>query len=423
VSPTRPQRPGARSARLPAAGVIAERRLPAELRRGIPEPAVEVGGRVVLALPDGVRIEHGGEAVALRGLERPELGAWVLARGDWDGEQLRVEALALVQAPQRAFGAADSEWAFGRHGVRMLAQRHALQRAIRAHFDARGFVEVETPALVPAPALELHVSALEVLGAGAPRWLHTSPELHMKRLLCAGLPRIYQLCKTYRRDELGALHEPEFTMLEWYRAFAASEAVMQDTEQLVAAGALALHGTTRLPARGTGGPGELDVAPPWPRLTVREAFSRYAGLDVDAILPDEDAFFRALAERIEPQLGRGKPVFLTHFPASMAALARLRDDDPRSADRFEAYANGVELCNGFGELTDPVEQRRRFEADRAARAQRGLPVYPLAERFLTALEDGMPPSGGNALGFDRLAMLLLGAVRIEDVVAFGSNRS
>jgi lysyl-tRNA synthetase class 2 len=302
----------------------------------------------------------------------------------------------------------------------MLAQRHALQRAVRAHFDARGFVEVETPALVPAPALELHVSALEVSGAGAPRWLHTSPELHMKRLLCAGMPRIYQLCKTYRRDELGALHEPEFTMLEWYRAFAGSDAVMQDTEQLVAAGALALHGTTRV-ASATGG--ELDFAAPWPRLTVREAFSRYAGLELDSVLPDEDAFFRVLAERVEPQLGRGKPVFLTHFPASMAALARLRDDDPRYADRFEAYANGIELCNGFGELTDAVEQRRRFEADREERARRGLPVYPLAERFLTALEEGMPPSGGNALGFDRLAMLLLGAQRIEDVVAFGSNRS
>jgi elongation factor P--(R)-beta-lysine ligase len=420
VSPTRPQRPGARSTPLPAAGVPVERRLATELRRDSPEPAVEVGGRVVLALPDGVRIEHGGAALALRSTQRPELGAWVLARGDWDGEQLRVEALQVVQPPQRAFGAADSEWAFGRRGVAMLAQRHGLQRAIRGYFDARGFVEVETPALVSAPALELHVSALEVHGAGAPRWLHTSPELHMKRLLCAGMPRIYQLCKTYRRDELGALHEPEFTMLEWYRAFAGSEAVMQDTEQLVAAGALALHGTTQVP-RAAGG--VLDVAPPWPRLTVREAFSRYAGLDVDAVLPDEDAFFRVLAERIEPQLGRGKPLFLTHFPASMAALARLRDDDPRSADRFEAYANGVELCNGFGELTDPVEQRRRFEADRAARARRGLPVYPLAERFLTALEEGMPPSGGNALGFDRLAMLLLGAERIEDVIAFGSNRS
>ena len=395
------------------------RRLPAELRAGVAEPQVEVGGQVVLALPEGFRLAHGGCSLAVHGAERPELGAWVLVRGAWDGSVLRAEAVELAQAPVRAFGAADSEWAFGQRGVPMLARRHALLRAIRGYFDGCGFVEVETPALVPAPALELHVSALEVHGAGAPRWLHTSPELHMKRLLCAGMPRIYQLCKTYRRDELGALHEPEFTMLEWYRAFAGSAEVMHDSEQLVAAGALALHGTTQVAAAG----GELDVAPPWERLTVRDAFSRYAGLELDQVLPDHDAFFRILAERVEPQLGRGKPTFLTHFPASMAALARLHEDDPRYAERFEAYANGIELCNGFGELTDPVEQRRRFAADRDERARRGLPPYPLNERFLRALEEGMPPSGGNALGFDRLAMLLLGAQRIDEVIAFGSDRS
>jgi elongation factor P--(R)-beta-lysine ligase len=398
------------------------RRLPAQLERGVAQAAIEVGGRVVLELPDGFRLEHGGRALHVRSAERPALGTWVLARGAWDGVQLQADAIEPVQAPARPFGAADSEWALGRRGVPMLARRHALLQAVRGYFDAQGFVEVETPALTPAPALELHVSALEVHGAGGPRWLHTSPELHMKRLLCAGMPRIYQLCKTYRRDELGALHEPEFTMLEWYRAFAGSDEVMADTEQLVAAGALALHGSTRVPS-ASGGRGELDVAPPWPRLTVREAFSRYASLDLDQVLPDEEAFFRVLAERIEPQLGRGQPIFLTHFPARMAALARLRGDDPSSADRFEAYAHGIELCNGFGELTDPVEQRRRFEADRAERARRGLPLYPLAERFLKALEEGMPPSGGNALGFDRLALLLLDAERIADVIAFGSDRS
>ena len=296
--------------------------------------------------------------------------------------------------------------------VPLLTRRHALLRALREYFDARGFVEVETPALSAAPATELHVTALEVLGAGGPHWLHTSPELPMKRLLCAGMQRIYQLCKTYRRDELGALHAPEFTMLEWYRAFAGSKDVMQDTEQLVASAALALHGSTRVPAAQ----GELDVGPPWERLTVSEAFSRYAGLELDQVLPDHEAFYRVLVERIEPQLGRGKPTFLTHYPASMAALARLHDDDPHYADRFEAYLNGIELCNGFGELTDPVEQRRRFEADRSERERIGLPVYPLDERFLSALAEGMPPSGGNALGVDRLAMILLGAQRIDEVM-------
>jgi lysyl-tRNA synthetase class 2 len=295
--------------------------------------------------------------------------------------------------------------------VPALGRRHALLRAVREYFDSRSFVEVETPARAAAPATELHVSALEVLGAGGPRWLHTSPELYMKRLLCAGMPRIYQLCKTYRRDELGALHAPEFTMLEWYRAFAGSKDVMADTEQLVASAALALHGSTRVPAAL----GELDVSPPWERLTVHEAFSRYAGLELHDVLPDHDAFFRVLIE-IEPQLGRGKPTFLTHYPASMAALAKVHDDDPRYADRFEAYLNGIELCNGFGELTDAAEQRRRFEADRQERVRLGLPVYPLDEDFLAALAGGMPPSGGNALGIDRLVMILLGATRIDEVM-------
>jgi lysyl-tRNA synthetase class 2 len=299
-----------------------------------------------------------------------------------------------------------------RRVVPQLVRRHTLLRAVRGYFDGLGFVEVETPALSAAPATELHVSALEVLGARGQHWLHTSPELGMKRLLCAGMTRIYQLCKTYRRDELGALHAPEFTMLEWYRAHAGSEEVMLDTERLVAAAALALYGSTAVPAAL----GELDVAPPWPRLTVAQAFRLHAGVELEAVLPDHDAFFRILVERIEPQLGRGKPTFLTHYPASMAALARLHDDDPRYADRFECYANGIELCNGFGELTDPVEQRRRFEADRAERARLGLQVYPLDERFLQALEQGMPASGGNALGVDRLAMLLLGAERIDEVM-------
>jgi lysyl-tRNA synthetase class 2 len=272
---------------------------------------------------------------------------------------------------------------------------------------------------VRSPGLELHLEALEVRGADGPRFLHTSPEYHMKRLLSAGMSRLYQLCHAYRRAEHGALHQPEFGMLEWYRAFAGSEQLMRDTEELVAHVARRVHGGTRIP----GLHGELDVAPPWERLPVAEAFVRHADRDVRELLADDDAFYRTLVDEVEPNLGRGKPTFLTHYPARMAALARLHPDDPSTADRFEAYADGVELCNGFGELTDPIEQRRRFEADLTARGQRGRPTYPIDERFLDALADGLPPSAGNALGVDRLLMLLLGKRDIADVVAFSVERA
>jgi lysyl-tRNA synthetase class 2 len=233
------------------------------------------------------------------------------------------------------------------------------------------------------------------------------------------MSRIYQLCKAYRRGELGASHQPEFTMLEWYRAFCGAEQLMSDTERLAAALALALNGTTRI----RGERGTIDLAPPWERLTVREAFARHAGVDVDALLSDEEAFFRTLVERVEPELGRERPVFLTHYPAGMAALARLLPDDPAHADRFEAYVDAIELCNGFGELTDAVEQRRRFEQDLMRRSREGRPLYPIDEGFLAALLEGLPDSAGNALGFDRLLMLLEGERDIARVVAFGAERS
>jgi lysyl-tRNA synthetase class 2 len=272
--------------------------------------------------------------------------------------------------------------------------------------------------VVRSPGLELHLEALEVSGLGEPRWLQTSPEYHMKRLLAAGMSNIYQLCKTFRRDERGSLHQPEFTMLEWYRAHAGSEEMMSDTEQLVAAVAYELLGTTRIPGIDAG----VDVAPPWQRLTVREAFERHASTPYAALLRDHDAFFRALIDEVEPHLGRGRPTFLTRYPASMAALARICPDDPSVADRFEAYVDGVELCNGFGELTDADEQRRRLLADAATRRSLGKPAYPIDERFLAALDHGMPPSGGNALGIDRLIMLVLGIRDIAGVVAFCAER-
>ena len=297
----------------------------------------------------------------------------------------------------------------------LLKQRAALLRSVRQYFDGEGFVEVDTPAMVPSPGLDLHLDAFEVEREGdAPRYLITSPEYQMKRLLSGGLERIYQVCKAFRRNERGSHHEPEFTMLEWYRAHAGSREVMADTEQLVAHVARAAHqgrAVLRVEER------EVDVTPPWPRMTVREAFSELAGRDVDALLDDEEQFFRVLVDDIEPRLGFDKPVFLVDYPASMASLARLKPDDPSVADRFEAYVAGIELCNGFGELTDPVEQRARLERDQQARRGAGKDVYPVDERFLEALEVGMPPSGGNALGVDRLVMLVLGLDNIQDITA------
>ena len=281
--------------------------------------------------------------------------------------------------------------------------------AIRRFFADRDFLEVETPALVPSPGLDVHLSAFEARDPSGRTvgWLATSPEYQMKRLLCEGAERIFQLGRSYRADEQGAHHEREFTMLEWYRAHATSGDVIRDTEELCYALADELDS-------------ELTEAirPPWNRMTVRDAFERHAGGVVDA--GDEERFYRTWAERVQPQLGVDRPVVITHWPASMASLARLNEDG--TADRFEAFVSGIELCNGFGELTDPIEQRRRFEDDQRHRRDAKAPVYPIDERFLEALEKGMPSSAGNALGVDRLLMLLLGADSIQSVMTFPLER-
>lgn len=294
--------------------------------------------------------------------------------------------------------------------VHILKRRAALLAAIRQFFDERGFLEVETPAIVPSPGLDLHLSAFEVRDqrdetAG---WLATSPEYQMKRLLSAGAERIFQLCRSFRGEELGRHHEREFAMLEWYRADAGSEDVIRDTEELVAFAANAL-----------GAPAE-ELEPPWARLSVDQALQLHASVNLESFAGDDERFFRVWAEDVQPQLGSKRPVVVTDWPSSMASLARLKPNG--MADRFEAFFRGVELCNGFGELTDAAEQRRRFELDRLERKASGLPVYPVDERFLQDLERGMPESGGNALGVDRLLMLLLRAKSIQAVMPFPAER-
>ena len=294
--------------------------------------------------------------------------------------------------------------------LQILALRAAVLGAVRRFFEARDFVEVETPAIVPSPGLDVHLEAFEVrTPRGKPAgWLATSPEYQMKRLLSAGAERIFQLCRSYRGEEHGQHHEREFTMLEWYRADATSDDVIRDTEELVAFLAEAID----QPAP--------ELQPPWQRLTVEEALQFHANVEIDPLVRDEESFFRVWAEDVQPWLGTERPVVVTDWPSSMASLARLKPNG--MADRFEAFFRGVELCNGFGELTDAAEQRRRFANDQAQRQAAGAPVYPIDERFLEDLERGMPESGGNALGVDRLLMLLVGADSIQAVMPFPEER-
>ena len=302
--------------------------------------------------------------------------------------------------------------------MKRLRERARVCAQVRQFFDARGFVEVETPLMVPSPGLDLHLDAFAVEGGerGAPRWLITSPEYQMKRLLADGWRHIYQIAHCFRRGELGARHNPEFTMLEWYRADANVEDVMRDTEQLVAeVTGEAVH----LGARS------IEVRPPFERLAVCEAFARFAGWSADEVLDaathDEERYFRALVEQVEPALEHlDCAFFLVDYPLSQASLARRSPVDPRFAERFELYVAGVELCNGFGELVDPLEQRDRLRDNQERRRLRGLPVYPIDERFLDA-RASVPPSSGNALGLDRLVALACGTTEIASVVAFTAD--
>jgi lysyl-tRNA synthetase class 2 len=288
---------------------------------------------------------------------------------------------------------------------------------VRGFFDARGFLEVETPLLVPSPGLDVHLAAFEVPRAGGSRFLSTSPEYQMKRLLADGYAAIFQIAKAFRMDELGERHSPEFTILEWYRAHASVDDVMRDTEQLVAqvtGGQVRVGGQT------------LDARPPFRRMTVLEAYATFADRTpaetLEMAARDEDGFFRVLVDKVEPGIqGLGAPVFLTEYPASQASMARTKPEDPQVAERFELYIAGIELCNGFGELTDPVQQRARFVQDLRVRSLRGLPAYPIDERFLHALERGLPPCAGNALGIDRLVALACGTRDIRDVMAFADD--
>lgn len=324
-----------------------------------------------------------------------------------------------------------------------LKKRQAILAAVRAFFAERDFAEVETPCLQISPGLEPHLKAFATDwddpwgNPPTPLYLHTSPEFAMKKLLVAGVERLYQIAHVFRNGERSDTHHPEFTMLEWYRAGGTLDQVMEDTEALVRAAALAAE-ATHLLHRGR----ICDPFKPWRRLSVADAFFDYCDMDVLATAPDpwspeaaliaaearrlgisvsesdrwDDIFFKIMLDRIEPHLGFGVPVILHSYPVSMAALARPSPTDPRVAERFEAYGCGVELCNAFGELTDAAEQRRRFQADMDLKHQLYGERYPLDEDFLAALGAGMPDAAGIALGLDRLIMLAVGADSLDEVL-------
>jgi lysyl-tRNA synthetase class 2 len=316
---------------------------------------------------------------------------------------------------------------------KLRARATALAK-VREVFASRGFLEVETPLLVPSPGLEIHLEAVRA-GDG---YLITSPEYQMKRLLAAGFEKIYQVCKCFRAHERGAHHASEFTMIEWYRAYAGIDAIVDDTEQLVAA---VVRAVTGVPVANVGGR-DIDVRPPWKRMTVRAALREWAQVEVDGAEPAgdlvravrsagiaiadgtawDDAFFAAFLGRVEPAItALDHALILEDWPAPLAALARRKPDDPKTALRFEAYVGGIELANAFDELTDPDEQRSRFVDDQRVRRDRGKPVYPIDEKLLAALGEGLPPSAGIALGFDRLVMLATGASAIQHVLAFAAD--
>ncbi len=384
---------------------------------------VALEGRVVHVEEGRALLEDRTGAVWLSGalgeMARGDVvrGDVVRLEGRWNGAAIELLAVERLARAARAFPSPGSDHAWftdkERRRLGFLRKRADILSEIRDVLAERALLEVETPLIVPSPGLDLHLDAMAVERG----YLITSPEYQMKRLLSTGLGDIYQIGKCFRRGELGARHQPEFTMLEWYRSPGELDSVLEDTEAIVRA-ALAAVGRTDI--EGERGP--IALPERFDRISVADAFRDIAGLDVFDVLPDEERFFRIIVETIEPELGRERPVFLTRWPASMASLARLCPDDARFAERAELFIDGMELCNAFGELTDPVEQRRRLLRDQEARRSAGLPVYPIDERFLAALEDGIPPSGGNALGLDRLVMLACGTRQIDDVLAIPHAR-
>ncbi len=313
--------------------------------------------------------------------------------------------------------------------LQCLEMRSRVETGIREFFLSQSFREVRTPLLVPCPGMEPHIRPFQIQptpSSKIPIFLPTSPEFAMKRLLVGGLEKIFQIAPAFRDEPLSRTHLPEFTLLEWYRAYSQYEKIMEDTENLFYFLTMRFFGKPFLPFQGK----EISILPPWPRLKIRDLFLDLAGIDLIKkstveLLSNEchrfkiptspketwdDLYFKIWLNIIEPQLPQDQALFVTRYPPSQAALSVIDSDPDGSlwARRFEIYACGIELGNAFEELTDPIEQRRRFEEDMQLRSQIYGPSFantPLDEEFLEALTEGMPPSSGIAIGVDRMVML------------------
>lgn len=415
------------------------------------EKQVWLGGRIVGILDDGLVLQDESGRVDVRWSEKVRVGDIVEVRVEGarevvDGKEVEVvrgvELAVLVPCSDDFFiQPSDANYrrtVIDRTLMGKMQERARVLASIRKFFEREGFLEVETPSVVKLPGMEPYLDVFQtefVDAQGAPddRYLITSPEYAMKKLLVAGYEKIFQICKSFRNKETDSeLHNPEFTLLEWYRGFASYEEIMEDTENLVAFVAAELHGAPRIVYKDA----TIDVSTPWPRVKVKDLFQQYAGIDVERFEDEakfrvavrakgysvdeqssyEDLFFSVFMNEIEPKLGFEKPVIVYEYPASMAALAKRIND--RYAERFEVYIAGVELCNAFTELNDPQEQKARLEEEHAQRHAMGKTDYPVDQSFIGALEFGMPPSGGNALGVDRLAMLLTDTHDIRDIIFF-----
>ena len=301
----------------------------------------------------------------------------------------------------------DNNFSLARKSETLQARARLIQ-SIRLFFINHGFLEVETPLRIPSPAPEENIEALP-----SGNWfLQTSPELCMKRLLSAGYPRIFQISHCFRAAERGDKHLPEFTMLEWYVAQFDYHQLMNQCETMLLAVCKDMDAGKNIARQNK----RINLEPPWERITVTDAFSKYSPVSLQEALA-RDIFDEILVEHIEPQLGINKPAFIHDYPAKLAALAKLKDDNPTVSERFELYIGGLEIANGFSELTDAYEQRWRFEKALKTRAAKNWALYSMPEKFLHSLAN-LPPCAGIALGIDRLLMIFANKEKIDDVVAF-----
>lgn len=389
---------------------------------------------------DGWHLANARARVALRSVD-PQVSTGALCRvhGRFDGSAIAVESLTVVHHP-----AADVPAVGGERSTTLrdaFTLRQSATSAARAFFDAREFLHVDTPRRVDEPGTDIYLEPLPVGRDGASSYLHTSPEFAMKQLLALGFERIWQLTHVWRGGEHTPLHHPEFSILEWYRAWEPAEAIMADVEGL----ARALIGETATIGTDDDSPLDVDLSDPFEHMTMQEVVRGACGFDLldaldhaslveaaraHALLSErsldraeqrgrwDELFFELQVTHIDPFLADRGAVFVTEWPAQLAVLARRNPEDPRVAERFELYVGGIELANGFHELTDPVKQRERFEEDIRTRRDLGLPTLPMPDRFVRALEYGLPPSSGVAVGFDRLLMLASGASHIREVLPY-----